>query len=246
MEQFGEANHVAAAATVVAIEQILISVHQKAGFVIVVERAQPYPSAAAEPPGGSPIVRLTVVEQRNLLLQRVESLSIHGLLASTRRIRQSAIRSQATMVGLCRNRSLRPVTIQHQTTINRRRAHRQSVDESGKRDGSLQCGAACSTGSPPPIRSQACWRQCEVKCADGASQSGNTVNVLWQWRQMPTAPMGGRAARRVPAGVAIQKLPDQEREVAQVCSPEPATGVRDMKVQLMLPDAPPNRSRSDY
>ncbi|HET7087149.1 MAG TPA: hypothetical protein VFL17_00725, partial [Anaerolineae bacterium] len=25
-----------------------------------------------------------------------------------------------------------------------------------------------------------------------------------------------------------------------------AAGVRDMKVQLMLPDAPPNRSRSDY
>jgi hypothetical protein len=28
---------------------------------------------------------------------------------------------------------------------SRRWAHRRTVDESGKRDGSLQCGAACST-----------------------------------------------------------------------------------------------------
>ena len=49
---------------------------------------------------------------------------------------------------------------------------------SGERDGSLQCGAACSTESPAAMCSQACCRQRKLKCADGASQSGRTVNVF--------------------------------------------------------------------
>jgi hypothetical protein len=38
------------------------------------------------------------------MLEIVESLAIHGLLASIGRIRQSAGRSQATMVGACKKK----------------------------------------------------------------------------------------------------------------------------------------------
>jgi hypothetical protein len=51
-------------------------------------------------PGRLPIMRLQIVQQRNLLFQLVESLATHGLLASSGRIRQTAARSQATMVAL--------------------------------------------------------------------------------------------------------------------------------------------------
>src|ERR1043166_7774586 len=44
-------------------------------------------------------MRLQIAHQRNLLFQLVQSLAVHGLLASIGRIRQSALRSQATMVG---------------------------------------------------------------------------------------------------------------------------------------------------
>jgi hypothetical protein len=42
---------------------------------------------------------LQIVQQRNLLFPLVEGLTIHGLLASIGRIRQTAPRSQARMVG---------------------------------------------------------------------------------------------------------------------------------------------------
>jgi hypothetical protein len=42
---------------------------------------------------------LQITHERNLLFQVVESLAIHGLLASMGKIWQSALRSQATMVG---------------------------------------------------------------------------------------------------------------------------------------------------
>ena len=67
--------------------------------MISMQRAQPHPSATAERPCRLPIMRLQITHQRNLLFQVVESLAIHGLLASIGRIRQSATRSQATMVG---------------------------------------------------------------------------------------------------------------------------------------------------
>ena len=41
-----------------------------------------------------------------------------------------------------------PAITQQQTLSSRRWAHRRIVDGSGKRDGSLQCGAACSAESP--------------------------------------------------------------------------------------------------
>jgi hypothetical protein len=42
---------------------------------------------------------LQIAHQGNLPFQLVQSLAIHGLLASIGRIRQSALRSQATLVG---------------------------------------------------------------------------------------------------------------------------------------------------
>ena len=66
-------------------------------------------------------MRLQIAHQRNLLFQLVESLTIHGLLASIGRIRQSALRSQATMVGVRRKcGSLTPILIQHHTLSSRR------------------------------------------------------------------------------------------------------------------------------
>ena len=99
MIEFREANHVSAAATAVAVEEIFVGVHQEAWFVVSMQRAEPHPSAAAEWPRRAPIMRLQIAHERNLLFQLVESLTIHGLLASNGRIRQTAMRSQATMVG---------------------------------------------------------------------------------------------------------------------------------------------------
>jgi hypothetical protein len=78
-----------------------------------------------------------------------------------------------------------PAFTQQHKLNSRRWAHRRSVDESGKRDGSLQCGAACSMGSPAAMRAQACCRQRMLKGAEGASQSGKIVKVLPQERQTP-------------------------------------------------------------
>ena len=105
MIEFGEANHIPAAATAVAVEQVFVGIHQEAWFVIVVQRTQSHQSAAAEWPGRLPIVCLQIVQQRNLLFQLIESLTTHGLLASIGRIRQTAPRSQARMVGVRKKRS---------------------------------------------------------------------------------------------------------------------------------------------
>jgi hypothetical protein len=78
-----------------------------------------------------------------------------------------------------------PAFTQQHKLNSRRCAHRRRVDESGKRDGSLQCGAACSTGSPAAMRPQACCRQRMLKGAEGASQSGKIVKVLPHERQTP-------------------------------------------------------------
>jgi hypothetical protein len=71
-----------------------------------------------------------------------------------------------------------PARIQQHTLSSRRWAHRRRVDGSGERDGSLQCGAACSTESPAAMDSHACCRQRKVKCPEGASQSGKIVKVF--------------------------------------------------------------------
>jgi hypothetical protein len=122
---------------------------------------------------------LQIAHQRNLLFQLVEISPIHGLLAPIGRIRQTVLRSQATMVG-ARKKCVPMVAVftQQPTLIRRRCAHRRSVDGSGERDGSLQCGAAWSTEAPAAMLSQACFRQRKVKGAAGTSQSGKMVKVF--------------------------------------------------------------------
>jgi hypothetical protein len=100
--EFSEANHVSTTATAVAVKKVVVGIHQEAWLVVSMQRAQPHPSATAEWPRRVPILRLQITQERNLLFQIVESLAIHGLLASIGRIRQSALRSQATMVGVRR------------------------------------------------------------------------------------------------------------------------------------------------
>jgi hypothetical protein len=126
-------------------------------------------------------MRLQIAHQGDLLFEVIESLAIHGLLASMGRIRQSALKSQATMVGARKKCRLVAPVFTHQHTLSRRRcAHRRRVDGSGERDGSLQCGAACSTEVPAAMLSQACCRQCKLNGAEGANQSGKIVNVFPQ------------------------------------------------------------------
>src|SRR5215813_15288641 len=130
--EFGEANHISTAAAAIAEEKVFVWVYQEAWFVVLVQRAQPHPAASAERPRGLPIMRLQITHERNLLFQVVESLAIHGLLASIGRIRQSAMRSQAMMVGARKKRvPMTPAITQQQTLSSRRCAHRRKVDESG-------------------------------------------------------------------------------------------------------------------
>ena len=83
------------------------------------------------------------------------------------------------MVGARKRRlPMAPAFTQQSTLSSRRCAQRRSVDGSGERDGSLQCGTACSTESPAAMLSQACCRQRKLKCPEGASQSGKIVKVL--------------------------------------------------------------------
>src|SRR5260370_33196957 len=104
-------------------------------------------------------MRLQIAHQGNLLFQVVESLAIHGLLASMGRIRQSMARSQATMVGARKKRTpMAPAFTQQHTLSSRRCAHRRRVEGSAERDGSLQCGADCPTAAPAAMRAQAVCR----------------------------------------------------------------------------------------
>jgi hypothetical protein len=124
-------------------------------------------------------MRLQITHERNLPFQVVKSLAIHGLLASTGRIRQTAPRSQARMVGAHKKCApTAPAFTQQHKLSSRRRAQRRRVEGSGEHDESLQCGAACSTESPVAMLSQACWRQRKLKGAEGTSQSGKIVKVL--------------------------------------------------------------------
>src|ERR1017187_1463889 len=101
-------------------------------------------------------------------------------------LRQSGPRSQARMVGARKKWwPMAPAFTQRHTLSRRRCAQRRSVDGSGERDGSLQCGAACSTEIPAATLSQACCRQRKLKGAEGTSQPGNTGKVLLHGRQNP-------------------------------------------------------------
>src|ERR1039457_5250168 len=135
-----EANHVPAAATAVAVEKIFGGIHQEAWLAISMQRAQPHPSATAEWPCRVPIMRLQITHERNLLFQVVESLAIHGLLALIVRIRPSAPRSQATMVGARKKCApMAPAFTQQHTLSRRRCAHRRRVDRSEERRVGKEC-----------------------------------------------------------------------------------------------------------
>ena len=163
MIEFDEANDVAAATATIAVEQVLAGVNEKAGLMIGVQRTQPQETAEADGAGLLPIVSLQILQQRNLLFQFIEGPSSHGLLASIRRIRHAAPTSQARMVGVRRKCVPGTLALSQKHTLNNCRcAHRRKVDGSGKRAGSLQCGAACSMASPAAIRSQAACRQRRV------------------------------------------------------------------------------------
>jgi hypothetical protein len=123
-----------------------------------------------------------IIQNRNLAFQIVERLACHGLLAPSGRIRRHATKSQARMVGARRKC---PLLVQNHTLSSRRQHHRRTVDGSANREGSLQCGAACSAGSPALIRSHACWRHRKVKGANGISHSGKTVKVFRHGWQIP-------------------------------------------------------------
>jgi hypothetical protein len=159
----GEADHITAAATAVAVEQVLLGIDQKAWLVIVVQRTEPHPSTAAESPGRPPIVCFQVVQQGNLLFEFIECLPIHGLFASNGRIWRIAIQSQARMVGEVAR--LQPVA--RQSVVARRvarhssrPAHRLTVDGSGDRDASAMSGMDRSqVPSAWCSRSHACCRQ---------------------------------------------------------------------------------------
>jgi hypothetical protein len=56
--ELGEADHIAATTAAVAEEEILVGVHQKAGLVVGVQRAQPQEATEANGPGLLPIVCL--------------------------------------------------------------------------------------------------------------------------------------------------------------------------------------------
>src|ERR1017187_4863524 len=123
--------------TAVAVEEVFVGIHQEAWLVISMHRAQPPPSAGTEGPRRLPIMGLQIAHQGNLLFQVVEILTIHGLLASKGRIRQTALRSQARMVGARKKRwPMAPAFAQQHTLSRRRWAHRRRVEGSGERAGS--------------------------------------------------------------------------------------------------------------
>src|SRR6266566_3493409 len=149
MVEFDKANDVATATAAIAVEQVFVGVNKEAWLMVGVQRTKPQEAAEPDGSGLFPIVCLQILQQRNLLFQVIERSSSHGLPASIRRIRQAVSRSQARMVGVRRKCSPRtPAFIQKHTLSRRRCAHRRKVEGSGKRVGSLQCGAAWSTDSP--------------------------------------------------------------------------------------------------
>jgi glycine cleavage system regulatory protein len=84
----GKANDIAATAAAVTIEQALVGIHQEAGLVIGVKRTQSHPSTTTKSPRWPPMMCLQILQKRDVLLQFIEGLAIHGPFASSRSIRQ--------------------------------------------------------------------------------------------------------------------------------------------------------------
>jgi len=165
MVQFGESNHVATTRTAIALKQVAARVCQKARTVVGMQGTQSHEPAAADASGWLPALRSQVIQQRNLLFQFIDCVSIHGLFTSTGRIRRMALQSQARMVdGL---KMLHPVDC-HSLAANRIQRqnscapHRRTVDGSGIWSSSFVFGTDSSQLSALRRDSQACCRQCRL------------------------------------------------------------------------------------
>src|SRR5215472_1667882 len=160
--QLDEADEIAATAAAIAVEQVLDRVHQEAGFVIEVQRAQSHQPPARNAPRWLPTLGLQVVQQGNLLLDGIHSRPDHGEFASHCSVRPAADQSQARMVGADKKDGQRnPMVFRLPYRLSsRRHAQRRRVAGSGKRWGSLVCGTNCSQPLPwLTVASQACSRQ---------------------------------------------------------------------------------------
>ena len=162
MIQFGEANHVAAAGASITVEEVLARVHQKAWLMIGVQRTQPHEAPTTDAPGCLPIVGVQVIQQRNLLFQFIERLSIHELSASTGRIRLIAFQFQARMVGgheVFHPAPCHSLFDRRTAKRNSRQHQRLTVDGSGNRFASLTSGTDCSQLPDSCADSHACCLQ---------------------------------------------------------------------------------------
>src|SRR6266852_8982383 len=93
--EFDEANEIAATSAAIAVEEVLGRVHQKAGLLFRVQRAQSHEPPAGDAPDGFPVLRLQIVQQGNLLFECVHGRPRHGEFASNCRLRSTAVQSQA-------------------------------------------------------------------------------------------------------------------------------------------------------
>src|SRR5260370_28908081 len=66
--KFDEANHITTTAAAIAVEQALLGIDQETGFVVGVQRTQSQPAATSQCPRWPPLLRLQIIQQRNLLL----------------------------------------------------------------------------------------------------------------------------------------------------------------------------------
>src|SRR5271165_3067692 len=62
MVQLGEADHIAATAAAIAVEQVFVRVEKEARFAISMQRAQPHESAASDAPDRLPILPLYIIQ----------------------------------------------------------------------------------------------------------------------------------------------------------------------------------------
>src|SRR5947209_19001750 len=62
--QLGEADHIAATSTAIAVEQVLVRVEKETRFAISMQRAQPHESATSDAPDRLPILPLYIIQQQ--------------------------------------------------------------------------------------------------------------------------------------------------------------------------------------
>src|SRR5215831_11358116 len=88
--QLDEADEIAATAAAIAVEQVLDRVHQEAGLVVEVQRAQSHQPPSRNTARWLPTLSLQVFQQGNLLLDRIHRWPHHVEFASRCRLRPAA------------------------------------------------------------------------------------------------------------------------------------------------------------